>query len=88
MTSKKAVRIVDKFIENRTKHIAELQRPENNWGCGIAATMVNQDIERMTHEISVFKILRKEIAPDCKHPKEMHDICKGQKYCMNCNMDL
>lgn len=65
MTSKKAVQIVDRFLENRTKHIAELQRPENNWGCGITAKMVEQDIARMTHEIGVFKILRKEITPNC-----------------------
>lgn len=88
MTTKKAVRIVDGFLENRTKHIAELQRPENNWGHGIAAEAVAQDIARMTHEIGVFKILRKEIAPNCKHPKKMHDTSNGQKYCMNCNMDL
>ena len=88
MTSKKAVKIVDMFIENRTKHIVDLQKPENNWGCGIAAEMVEKDIERMNHEITWFNILRKEIAPNCKHPKEMHDICEGQKYCTGCNMDL
>ncbi len=88
MTTKKAVRIVDEFIENRTKHIADLQRPEHNWGNGITAQMIKHDIKHMTYEIGVFKILRKEIAPNCKHPKKMHDICKGQKYCMNCNMDL
>ncbi|HET6457665.1 MAG TPA: hypothetical protein VFG24_02155 [Nitrosopumilaceae archaeon] len=65
-----------------------MQRPENNWGHGIAAEMVTHDIEHMTREIGWLKILRKEIAPNCKHPKKMHDTCKGQKYCMNCNMDL
>jgi len=88
MTTKKAVQIVDMFIENRTKHIADLQRPENDWGYGIASEMVKHDIERMMHEIGWFKILRKEIAPPCKHPKKMHDICEGRKYCMACNMDL
>lgn len=88
MTTKKAVQIIDKFIENRTEHIIDLQRPENNWGHGITAEMVKHDITRMTHEIDVFKILRKEIAPSCKHPKEMHDVCEGQKYCTVCNMDL
>lgn len=88
MTSTKAIQIVDSLIENRTKHIAELRKPENNWGHGIAADIVEHDIVRMTHEIGVFEILRKEIAPNCKHPKKMQDMCKGQKYCMNCNMDL
>lgn len=88
MTSKKAVQIIDRFIENRIQHIADLQTPEHSWGNGITAKMVEQDIERMTREISWFNILRKEIVPNCKHPKEMHDICKGQKYCMICNMDL
>lgn len=88
MTTKKAVQIVDLFINNRTNHIADLQRPENNWGHGIAAEMVESDIERMTREIKLLKVLRKEIAPPCKHPKKMHDTCGGRKYCMNCNMDL
>ena len=88
MTTKKAIQIIDRFIKNRTEHITDLQRPEHNWGHGITAKMVEHDIARMTHEIHVFKILRKEIVPNCKHSKEMHDMCKGQKYCTGCNMDL
>jgi len=88
MTTKKAVQIVDMFIEKKSKLKADLQRPENNWGHGVAAEMVASDIERLTREVDWLNVLRKEIAPDCKHPKEMHDICEGQKYCTGCNMDL
>ena len=70
MTTKKAVQIVDMFIENRTKHIGDLQRPENDWGYGIAAEIVKHDIERMTREIGWFKILRKEITPPASIPKK------------------
>lgn len=36
------------------------------------------------------KILQ-EIEPQtypCDHPKDMHDYCDGQMYCMNCNQNL
>ncbi len=38
--------------------------------------------------IENLNLIKKEIVPNCKHPKKMHDICKGQKYCMSCNLDL
>ena len=38
--------------------------------------------------IANLDLIRKELVPNCKHPKKMHDTCQGQKYCMTCNMDL
>ena len=39
--------------------------------------------------------IKKQLLPEqhrtkivCKHPKKDHDVCEGQKYCMNCNADL
>jgi hypothetical protein len=39
-------------------------------------------------DLRVLRAIRNELTGTCKHPKKMHDICKGQKYCMACNMDL
>ena len=88
MTSKKAVQIVDMLLEKKTGLKNDLSKPENNWGNDTAGQMVQTQLASLTNEIAWLEILKKEIAPDCRHPPEMHDTCKGQKYCMNCNMDL
>ena len=39
--------------------------------------------------IENLELIRKEIVPNCKHPKKMRDkTADGQCYCMNCNTDL
>ena len=39
--------------------------------------------------ISNLEKIRRELVPNCKHPKKMTDILPdGQKYCMSCNLDL
>lgn len=88
MTSKKAVQIVEMLLEKKTSLKQDLSKPENNWGTGVAGQLVQSELESLTNEIRWLEILKKEIAPDCKHPSEMHDVSKGQKYCMACNMDL
>ena len=50
------------------------------------AAVVILDIHKLYGRVA-FAVL-KMLENKCKHPKKMHDICKGQKYCMNCNMDL
>jgi len=37
---------------------------------------------------SIFSRIAELLVIKCKHPKKDHDICKGVKYCMNCNSDL
>ncbi len=44
-----------------------------------------------SHEdnVQVLKVIKKELVPNCKHPKKMRDESpNGQWYCMNCNFDL
>lgn len=88
MTSKKVIKILDILLEKKTSLKQDLSQPENNWGTGIAGSLVQTELTSLGNEIEWLKILKKEIAPDCKHPPEMHDVCKGQKYCVACNMDL
>jgi len=39
--------------------------------------------------IENLELIRKELVPNCKHPKKMRDkTANGQQYCMNCNLDL
>jgi len=88
MTTKKSVEIVEMLLRKKTNLKQDLSKSENNWGTGVAGQLVQLEIKSLINEIRWLEILKKEIAPDCKHPPEMHDICKGQKYCMACNMDL
>jgi mRNA-degrading endonuclease YafQ of YafQ-DinJ toxin-antitoxin module len=40
-------------------------------------------------DIEIFIKIKKELVPNCKHPKKMRDkTLNGQWYCMNCNSDL
>ena len=88
MTSKKAVQIVEMLLEKKTNLKRDLSRPENNWENYVVGSFVQAELTSLTNEIAWLQILKEEIAPDCKHPPEMRDVCKGQKYCMACNMDL
>ena len=39
--------------------------------------------------IENLELIRKELVPNCKHPKKMMDrTADGQWYCMNCNYDI
>jgi len=45
--------------------------------------------DSIKNEIEVLQILKKELVPKCNHPKKMQDMdANGNRYCMNCNMDL
>jgi hypothetical protein len=88
MPSKKAVEIVKMLLEKKTNLKQDLSKPENNWGSDVVRDLLKIEITSLSNEISWLQILKREIAPDCKHHKKMHDVCKGQKYCMACNIDL
>lgn len=49
---------------------------------GIVIAEVYEDVAKCILAI------KKNIQPKCKHPKKMQDVCEGQRYCMNCNMDI
>jgi len=89
MTVKKTIEILDWILKNKTKTIEEFYKP----GIIDATSEVCQNLYRtllMIAETDVYnlEVVKKQLVPDCKHPKKMHDTCGGQKYCMNCNMDL
>lgn len=88
---KKAIKILDWLIEQETSKAEGFLDPKKLW---------NQDFDFMRdfakslsnsiqNEVKVLQILRKEIVPNCKHPKKMQDMDSNRnRYCMNCNMDL
>ena len=89
MTNKKSVKIVEMLFEKKTGLKQDLAKLENNWGDGIVGGLIQTELTSLTNEIEWLKILKKEIVPNCKHPKKMQDRTPdGQWYCMNCNLHL
>ena len=84
MTLKKGIILIDLWIAHRVQLIKELE--EGNVFTDKEMTKVFIDCDKRV--IENLRQIKKEIQPNCKHPKKMHDICKGQKYCMSCNLDL
>ena len=84
MTLTKGIRLIELWIDHREESIKKLETEDIFNDSEITKTLVDYD-KRI---IDNLKLIKKEIVPNCKHPKKMHDICNGQKYCMDCNMDL
>jgi len=84
MVIKKAITMLDLWINQREEKIQELDTKFNFKDSELHTTL----LENEKIIINNLKLIRKEIIPNCKHPKNMRDTCKGVKYCMDCNMDL
>ena len=87
MTIKKAIKILDWWIEQKSHGIEKLQK---EWIFsddihGVGKTLLDADKTIVTN----LELIRKEIIPKCNHPKKMQDVdSNGNRYCMNCNWDL
>lgn len=89
MTIKKATAILDWIIANKTKTNKELYEPElKNVQYDLGTRLYEMLLSLSKTDIHNLETVRKQLVPECEHPKKMHDICKGQKYCMACNTDL
>lgn len=91
MTVKKAIKILDWLIEQQTSRVEGFADPSRLWNQDndMMRDFVKSMSDSIQNEIQVLQILRKEIVPNCKHPKKMQDVeANKNRYCMNCNMDL
>jgi len=89
MTVKKAIEILDWILNNKTKTIEEFYKPNIiDSKYDLSENLYRTLLEIAKTDVYNIQVVKKQLVPDCKHPPEMHDICEGQKYCMNCNMDL
>jgi hypothetical protein len=97
MAVKKAILALDTLIENKQKFKTNILRPEV---LGESDEPVIQSLRRtmtkiLDSDVEWLQAIKRQILPDqhrtkivCRHPKKDHDICDGQKYCMNCNANL
>jgi len=81
MSVKKAIKLLDWWINQREEKIKEIP---NFKDIEVATTL----LENEKTIIKNLKLIKKELVPNCKHPKNMRDTCDGMVYCMNCNLDL
>lgn len=91
MTIKKAIEILDYIIEKKLEKKIGLLDPLKPWNQGNESIkeMSNTVAEIIDDDIKILQTIKKEITPNCKHPKKMRTKdAKGNLYCMNCNLDL
>lgn len=89
MTVKKAIKMVNWWIEQKESGIKKLLREWNydsiDKSLGISKTLLQVD----QTIISNLELIKDELVPDCTHPRKLHDKGPdGNLYCMGCNLDL
>ena len=91
MVTKKALQLLEFLIVYETRMHNAMADPSKSWN------IENDSIKKLAGTLSdchkenleVLNLLKKELLPNCKHPKKMRDkTVNGQWYCMNCNLDL
>lgn len=84
MTVKSAIKMLDYWITQREEKIKELDTKFNFKDSELQSVL----LENEKIIIQNLKLIKKELVPNCKHPKEMRDNCDGVEYCMSCNLDM
>ncbi|PIN83975.1 MAG: hypothetical protein COV65_02165 [Nitrosopumilales archaeon CG11_big_fil_rev_8_21_14_0_20_33_24] len=91
MTVKKAIEILDSYTKKKTEVKNGIKDPKKSWNNSLDLVKQVADMigDLMETDLIVLEEIRTELVPKCKHPKKMIDtLPNGQKYCMNCNLDL
>lgn len=89
MTLVKAIKLLDYYLDEKTKHHEGILSLEISFSKKEPFEIAKLMRENLESEIEILKMLRAQIMPKCKHPKKYQDKMKnGSLYCMNCNMDL
>lgn len=88
MTVRKAIKLCDYLTIHYLKHAQGMRDVVKDWepketqslGLTIADTI--EDVSKCIGAI------KSQIQPKCRHPKKMRDGKPGERYCMNCNLDM
>ena len=91
MTVKKALELLNLFVERNKKMAEGFSDPSKSWNRNDECTkgLAHEIADLARQDLKVLELIKKELHVNCKHPKKMRDRTKdGQWYCMNCNMDL
>lgn len=92
MTVKNAINLAQKAIKGNKIYLEKIHKYDKEYPDTseqqLASRMSNLVISIVEDENRILCEIIKQIKPNCKHPKKMIDTINGQKYCMNCNLDL
>lgn len=92
MTLVKAHKLISLILKNKKEKKVKLLDKKHLWNTNddFLKDVVALVVEGLDNYIEWLKAIKKQLPPlpNCKHPKEMHDRCDGQLYCMDCNKDL
>ncbi len=91
MTVKNAIEILDGYCLEKVNLRKGLIDPTKSWNIGhdLVTQMANMMANSMETDIIVLNAIIKQIKPNCKHPKKSQDVDSGgNRYCMDCNLDL
>lgn len=87
MTVQKAIKIIDWWLEHKKTTMETFLEKwkDSDDAYGVEKALMDSD----KTIIQNLELIRKELVPNCKHPKKMRDrTSDGQWYCMNCNLDM
>ena len=91
MTVKKALKIIEYVIDKKLDKKSDFLSPERSWNQGQDCIRGLSDAyaSMMDNDIEILRFIEKQLKPNCKHPKKLHDKDSGGNlYCMGCNLDL
>ena len=89
MTVAKAIKILDYYLSEKTKHHESILSLEKSFSQKDSFEIAQLMRKNLESELVILKMLHEEIIPKYEHPKKYQDKMKnGTLYCMNCNMDL
>ena len=87
MTVQKAIKIIDWWLEHKKTTMDDFKEKWRNSNDTYGVEKALMDSDKTI--IENLELIRKELVPNCKHPKKMRDrTANGQQYYMNCNLDL
>lgn len=92
MANQKTSQILDCLIKKKIERRSDFLDSGHSWNQGnekILKDVISIISGLMQDEIDSLQIVRKQLVPDCKHPKKLRDIDPdGMPYCTGCNQDL
>jgi len=91
MTVKKALLLLNYFLEKKEEmknNILDRNKPWNHGEVNLFS-LSEAFAGNIEDDLIFLKSIKKQIEPNCKHPKKSQDIDPdGNRYCMDCNLDL
>ena len=88
MTVRNAIKLCDLLITKYLKHAQGMRDTVKDWEPNEPKDLGMTIADSIEDVALCICAIKSQIQPKCKHPKKMRDGKKGERYCMNCNLDM